>query len=222
MPRLSQYHNIRYKPLRDLIFRLDTFGDKINVHALQLISYCRNDILDLVRQGQLYNFGENALEERIFGYAPYAESTQKRKKRAGQPANRVTLFKTGRFYRSLRLTIYDDGFEIVSNDHKYKELKSKYGEYIIRLSFYHQQMVVFILRQTFEKMLRDYVKAKTEAEAEARAEQTLREAQAEVEAYGKSMGYTDEWRYAHENEDTEYDQYMVRKAKNIKPNSKWQ
>lgn len=64
----------------------------------------------------------------------YRPATIARKKKKGQPTDRVTLKDTGFFYSSLFLVTRKDGtFDIISSDVKSKWLMQRYGAKILGL-----------------------------------------------------------------------------------------
>lgn len=63
----------------------------------------------------------------------YADSTIARKRRKGNPYDRVTLKDEGDFYRLLDLKVGNDSFLIQSNDTKSVYLERKYGDDIYGL-----------------------------------------------------------------------------------------
>lgn len=203
--RYTKRGNQTNKKLTGLIARLQIYQDRLNINANKLIELNADNILDFVRLQQLYRLGENAFEERIFSYMPYAESTQKRKKAAGEAPNKVTLHKTGKFYNSLHVQVYDDGFEIVSDDTKAEDLIAKYGKSVIRLSPYYLSLVQDTIELTFKSLLMDYIEASNEAEIQNKEAIRFAEAEQRINEYVElTTGLT-------------YQEYFARGAR-IKPN----
>lgn len=90
-------------------------------------------ILDLNR-AQLNDEGVNAQGEEIADYAPYSPYTVARKKKKGQPYDRVTLRDTGKFQAGFTLVVTPKTFRITSTDSKTGALTEKYGPYIFGLT----------------------------------------------------------------------------------------
>lgn len=65
---------------------------------------------------------------------PYAAETIRRKKRKGQPFDRVTLNDTDAFYQGINVRVGSGTFELKSTDRKSAKLQEKYGEQIFGLS----------------------------------------------------------------------------------------
>lgn len=60
----------------------------------------------------------------------YAESTKKKKRRLGQPTDRVTLFETGKYYSKITIEVFHDRFRIDSPVNPSFYLIKHYGEQI--------------------------------------------------------------------------------------------
>ena len=141
--------------IRNLTYKLRKFDEILNDVLLECVQQDEKLIVSMVRDIQLYERGENGASrgdslgngQVIWDYAPYAPRTIQNKKKAGQPADRVTLRKTGKFYDSLYLHIDEDGFSVESTDSKADKLKAKYGEEILRLSDYHFKQYLDFLRK---------------------------------------------------------------------------
>ena len=65
---------------------------------------------------------------------PYKPSTIKRKKRKGQPFNRVTTRDEGNHHESIFIKYSDDEFELDAADFKKQYLVRKYGEELYGLT----------------------------------------------------------------------------------------
>ena len=57
---------------------------------------------------------------------PYEPQTIQIKSSLGQPTDRVTLYDTGAFHKSIYVDVVDDGLIIGATDKKAKELEDKY------------------------------------------------------------------------------------------------
>lgn len=128
---MPQYFNTS---LRNLNYRLRKFKAILSQELENTILDNENIIVEMITQQQLYEQGIEGRGIEISSYAPYAESTIRKKIKKGQPTNRVTLKDTGDFYKSLRIEFDDKGFYIASNDFKSPYLLEKYGPTIFRLT----------------------------------------------------------------------------------------
>jgi hypothetical protein len=82
----------------------------------------QEEILDLNRINQLFkkgidsNEGDlNKMTQSGFGYSQF---TIEKKRKKGQPTDRVTLFDTGEFYKSFRLTVHSTYMQISADGQK--------------------------------------------------------------------------------------------------------
>jgi len=83
----------------------------------------------------------------------YRPATISRKKKKGQPFDRVTLKDKGDFYNSLYLELKGVGFDIKSSDPKAKWLIRRYGDVILGLGGGFRMVYVEDLKPTlFMKM----------------------------------------------------------------------
>lgn len=152
---------IRYfnTSIRNLAWRLRKFDEILGKELVNEIMAHEKEIIEAVVQNQLYERGINGKEVEIMSYEPYRPRTIKRKKRKGQPYNRVTLKDTGEWYDSLRLVYDVDGFFITSTDEKNKYLKKKYGPLILRLTNENLSMILNkYIRPNLKIKLEKYLK----------------------------------------------------------------
>lgn len=145
--------------LYNMIRKLKDFEPYVNEY---LSDYLASDeanelITRAVANNQLYARGINGRGEKIMDYAPYAQSTIRRKIRKGQPHTRVTLRDTGAFHAAFRVVTTPKGFYITSDDYKTQWLVNKYGESIFRLT---DENFARILNVHIRKGLAKYIKRK--------------------------------------------------------------
>lgn len=121
--------------------RIDTFIQGIKEFQENISSYIQEylvlrevDIVDLNVHNQLFDQGVNADGVKLWDIAPYKVQTILHKKEIGLPSNRVTLYETGDFYKSVIVRFFDDAFELIANNWKVEELQRKYGENILGLT----------------------------------------------------------------------------------------
>lgn len=86
-------------------------------------------ILDLNRQNQLYDKGEDIDGNKLLAYRPF---TIEIKQLIGQPYDRTTLFYSGQFYNSFKQAVYPKEYKIdlYATDIKTLPLVAKYGDII--------------------------------------------------------------------------------------------
>lgn len=108
-----------FKELKKIFVEPDVFGmlDIIfKKHSVQ------NEMIGF-NQEQLYNLGIDTNEKQIktlasFGNSVYSLYTIKIKKSKGQPINKVTLKDTEDFYKTFKVKILSNGYEITANFQK--------------------------------------------------------------------------------------------------------
>lgn len=120
--------------LRNLESRLRRFKEHIPTMLEEVVRANEETIISYVRDGQLYRRGVNGQDVKIWSYAPYAQSTIKRKRKKGQPTTRVTLKDEGNFYAGMHLIFEPDGFYVTSSDKVTPFLVKRYGGTIFRLT----------------------------------------------------------------------------------------
>lgn len=120
--------------IRNLTYRLRKFREILSDELKDEILNNADIIIEMIAQNQLYEQGIEGRGVSIMSYRPYAPRTIKKKKKKGQPYDRVTLRDTGEFHASLRVESDENGFYIVSSDEKAEYLLERYGTTIFRLT----------------------------------------------------------------------------------------
>ena len=152
-----------FGPLHDIVNNLEKLTPEVLVfNALDRNPEIQRRILDLVRVEQLFKRGIsgdgtdlNTLTQSGFGYAA---STRERKRRKGQPTNRVTLFDTGAFYKSFRLELNRSSFHIEAQAQKPNgNLFDEFGTEIIDLSDESIDRVVEMLIPLMQSQLKQAI-----------------------------------------------------------------
>lgn len=152
---MPQYFNTS---LRNLNYRLRKFKSILSQELENTILDNESVIVEMITQQQLYEQGIEGRGIEISSYAPYAESTIRKKIKKGQPTNRVTLKDTGDFYKSLRIEFDDKGFYIASNDFKSPYLLEKYGPTIFRLTDENLKILIHrYVRPALTVKLKEYL-----------------------------------------------------------------
>jgi hypothetical protein len=121
------------KRLTDLRDALRSFRDRLDFEMAEITETeeARRRITE-ANVSQLYDYGRRADGREIT--PPYAESTIKRKRRRGQPTNRVTLRDTGAMHSRLQV-VADDADLFLYSDRPYvRYLLERYGKEIFGLT----------------------------------------------------------------------------------------
>ena len=122
-----------------------------------IINRNKAEIIDLNRQAQLYEKGEDSLG---LDLKPYAFFTVQIKQLLGQPFDRTTLNYSGAFYDGFYLTVDKDNLILTfnSNDRKTPDLIGKYGKNIFGLNYDNQQKLNYeIIKPELDKYIRQYL-----------------------------------------------------------------
>lgn len=137
------------KNVQYVIANIDSETDSI-------IERKKDEILDLNRENQLYDFGIDSNGKRIFPL--YKNATILFKRQKGDPYNRVTLFDTGAFYRGFDLLNRKGTINIFSRDSKSSELQDKYGNNIFGLTIENQKKYNYeIIKPELDKFIARYL-----------------------------------------------------------------
>ncbi len=119
------------KEVKDLVIRLNTQGEKTS---------------------QLFELGEDSLGDSLGSYSPF---TIEKKKKKGQPTNRITLKDTGEFYSSFNVVPYRGGFTIKANPIKEdSNLYDDFGADIIGLNETNLQILRVVYKEKTLEVLR--------------------------------------------------------------------
>lgn len=119
------------KEVKDLVIRLNTQGEKTS---------------------QLFELGEDSLGDSLGSYSPF---TIEKKKKKGQPTNRITLKDTGEFYSSFNVVPYRGGFTIKANPIKEdNNLYDDFGTDIIGLNETNLQILRVVYKEKTLEVLR--------------------------------------------------------------------
>lgn len=122
-----------------------------------IINRNKAEIIDLNRQVQLYEKGEDSLGLNL---KPYAFFTVQIKQLLGQPYDRTTLNYSGAFYDGFYLTVDKDNLILTFNstDRKTPDLIGKYGQNIFGLNYNNQQKLNYeIIKPELDKYIRQYL-----------------------------------------------------------------
>ena len=131
--------------------------DNIPQQTEGIINRNKVEIIDLNRQSQLYDKGEDSLG---LSLKPYAFFTVQIKQLLGQPYDRTTLNYSGAFYDGFYLTIDKDNLVLTFNstDRKTPDLIGKYGQNIFGLNLDNQQKLNYeIIKPELDKYISQYL-----------------------------------------------------------------
>lgn len=109
----------------DKIKGLEQIRKNLNSEAKKIANKYKTEILDYIREKQLFDEGIDGKGNRLLEYKPFTIAI---KRQQGQPTNRTTLFDTGSFYRGFDLIFTDqNAIGVFSRDSKTPDLIDKYG-----------------------------------------------------------------------------------------------
>ena len=153
---MANYFNLS---LRNLIYRLRKYKDILDDELRDEIIRNKEVILKMITEEQLYNLGIEGRGIEIWSYQPYTANTVRRKHKAGQPYNRVTLKDTGKFYSSLNIRFDNKGFYVTSSDEKANALLERYGKTIFRLTDENLKILLNdYIRPSLKEKFKIYIK----------------------------------------------------------------
>ena len=107
------------------IQQLRDIQKSLNKEAEKIAIKYKEQILDYIREKQLFQQGIDGKGNKLLEYKPFTVTIKRRK---GQPTDRTTLEDTGSFYRGFDLIFTDqNAIGVFSRDEKTPELIQKYG-----------------------------------------------------------------------------------------------
>ena len=128
------------KQLR-LAILIDDAGAWFDVHSVQI----KNLILELIRQKQLWEKGVDKFNEIIGLYSPVTESINPEK----VAGTHFTLKDSGRFYRSMFITVLSDSIVIEADEHDMKDQRWWNEQNILGLTEQNMNIYVENLRAKY-------------------------------------------------------------------------
>ncbi len=137
--------------INDLLKRVQKVEEGINEIILLAVKKNEKFVLELNVEKQLYQ-GLNAKGEQI--RPKYAKSTIKRKKKKGQPYNRVTLKDEGDFYEGFFVEYEGDGFSLHGDDYKTRHLIKRYGRDVFGLNDKSIDDLIEMIKEDFIKIVK--------------------------------------------------------------------
>lgn len=128
------------KQLR-LAILIDDAGAWFDVHSVQI----KNLILELIRQKQLWEKGVDKFNEIIGLYSPVTESINPEK----VAGTHYTLKDSGKFYRSMFITVLSDSIVIEADEHDMKDQRWWNEQNILGLTEQNMNIYVENLRAKY-------------------------------------------------------------------------
>ena len=146
----------RVKKILDNAIALD--DNKIINHILSNKSF-QEFIIDLNTEGQLFDKGINSLGVKLSDigglYSPVTIELSKAKGRPKKSASSINLFDTGDYYKSFKIVLFNDSFDIVSDPIKDdSNLFDDWGKEIEGLTEENLQKVIDAIRSKIIPIIR--------------------------------------------------------------------
>jgi len=142
--------------IREIKVKVDLAKNGIEQETARIILQFEQQILDLVRENQLYDRGIDGDGKEL---KPYANYTVGIKKIKGQKYSNTTLEDTGAFYRSFKTDYGSFELEIFATDQKVSKLEGKYGKNIVKLTTDNEgKLSSEIIRPNLVKYLKNIFK----------------------------------------------------------------
>lgn len=121
------------------IKELQKVHDEIPHQAEIIAKKFKDEILDFIREKQLFDKGIDGKGKSLREYTPYTIALKRLK---GQPTNRTTLLDTGSFTEKMDLIFTDqNSIGIFSRDSKTPELIEKYGADIFTFTIENNKII---------------------------------------------------------------------------------
>tara|TARA_R110000868_G_scaffold261761_2_gene519929 strand:+ start:2444 stop:2923 length:480 start_codon:yes stop_codon:yes gene_type:complete len=149
-----------YSGVLDMLDKVDSINDSDAWLFALSQDDVRREIVRLNTEDQLFENGidstGNFITNQLTGSSTYAPFTIKVKQKTGLPYDRITLFQTGRYYGTYRVTYDAESFTIDANgDVGDKNLFDVYGEDILGLTDFNMERVKVVILQYYVKWLED-------------------------------------------------------------------
>lgn len=107
--------------------------------AIRIVNDNKQNILDLIRDKQLFDKGIDGTGKKLKAYSPFTVAIKRQK---GEPADRTTLADTGAFYDGFDLLVTDQlSIGVFSRDSKTPKLIEKYGSDIFTFTVENNEII---------------------------------------------------------------------------------
>lgn len=138
--------------IENKIKELEQLKQDIPKQAKLIANKYKKEILDYIREKQLFDLGIDGKGKKLLEYKPFTIAI---KRQQGQPTNRTTLFDTGSFYDGFDLIFTDqNAIGVFSRDAKTPDLIAKYGQDIF---IFTESNIDKINTEIFEKNLIEWI-----------------------------------------------------------------
>lgn len=142
--------------IKEIKDKVDLARKGIEQETARIILQFEQQILDLIRENQLYEKGIDGDGKEL---KPYANYTIGYKKIKGQKYSNTTLEDTGAFYRSFQTDYGSFQLEIFATDSKVGKIEEKYGKNVIKLTDNsEQELSEKYIRPNLVKYFKQYFK----------------------------------------------------------------
>lgn len=136
--------------------KVDLAKNGIEQETAKIIIKFEKEILDLIRENQLYDKGVDGKDKPL---KPYTRFTVGYKKIKGQKYSNTTLEDTGSFYKSFQTDYGSFILEVFATDRKLPKLEKKYGKNIIKFNLDSKEKLSSeIIRPNLVNYFRKYFK----------------------------------------------------------------
>ncbi|MFM7856693.1 MAG: hypothetical protein ACKO96_33400, partial [Flammeovirgaceae bacterium] len=144
---------IDYSPITNILDR----AQRLNDADAWLFAFSHKDLRDeiirLNTENQLFEEGIDSEGRDLGEYRPF---TIEVKRKTGLPWDHVTLFQTGEFYASFRVTYDANGFSIDANgDKPDKNLFDVYGDNVLGLTSFNMERIKTVILQYYVKYVEE-------------------------------------------------------------------
>lgn len=137
--------------IANLLNKVKSVEESMNEIILMVVKKNEREVLRLNVDEQLYK-GVNSMGEKI--KPRYSSATVKRKKKKGQPFNRVTLKDEGDFYDGFFVEYGVDEFSLQGDDKKTRYLIKRYGKEIFGLTDKSLSDLIEMMEEDFIKIVK--------------------------------------------------------------------
>lgn len=140
--------------IKEIKDKVDLVRKGIEPETARIILQFEQQILDLIRESQLYNKGIDGNGKEL---KEYVRITKILKSNKNQRIENTTLKDTGAFYRSFQTDYGSFQLEVFATDQKIGKLQKKYGEDIVSFTVAsEQELSDKIIRPNLIKYFKKY------------------------------------------------------------------
>lgn len=129
---------------------------RLRIEADKIVKQHKKEIIDFIRENQLYQKGIDGTGRKLQMYTPYTIAIKKLK---GEAYDRTTLLDTGDFYDDMTVHLKGDTLIVFSTNYKTPQLIEKYGQDIFTFTV---ENLLYIDEEILEKKLIKWVLSQLE------------------------------------------------------------